>query len=227
MSLYKKIGFVSLFFIVLLLLFFLYLNNRSYELKINFNNDIRPQVIKVYKASQPEPLKEVMGPEYKTQLPKGEYLIFVEETDKTKEYTTNFNIDKNSTLDINLIYRRDYLDKLLQPQEDEIKKIIERTVVLPAGYKINDGSLLGSPEWYGTTLSVGSPRQLKIDEKYADIYRVIVGKEKGVWRVRTLPPEIIISNITYKDIPKDVINLANLIPVDINDKEQTRWQSEW
>jgi hypothetical protein len=223
----RMIILASIVVVIILGLLFIYTSTRGYELNIRFSDQETKQTVKIYKADDTNPVKELTGPNYKTNLPKDEYTVVVEEGEKYKEFAKTFKLESSSTIDVGLIYKREYFDNILKPQEEVIKGVIRKSVSIPPGYEINNGSLLKDENWYGTTISVKNPSQLTIDATKADTYRVILQKTNGEWKLITVPPEISISSIKYPKVPKDIIKLANLVPVEINDQEQTRWQQEW
>lgn len=227
---------IVIILVILLAMFasvFLYTNLQRNTLELNFIGQANTQTIKVYSYKQDaqtqnnKPITELSAQNNKVDLRPGEYLVQSEDSREFKPYSQIINLESDTVININPSYKREYLNLLLKPQEAEIKNVIRRTINLPPGYKINNGSLLKDTNWYGTTLSVDDVSQLKINQKNADIYRVVLKKVNNLWEVVTLPPEIIISNITYKDIPKEIINLANLVPPDVNNPEELRWQNEW
>lgn len=71
-------------------------------------------------------------------------------------------------------------------------------------YIIAEGKLYGEGEWYGTTLTYKGKDSLN-----RDTLRVLMQKKQGVWIVRTMPPQMLLSTVEYPDVPKSVLESIN------------------
>lgn len=71
-------------------------------------------------------------------------------------------------------------------------------------YVVNSGQLFDRGEWFGTTLSYRGT-----DTANRDTLRVLLQKVNGIWKIRTTPPEMILSAKDYPDVPKSILKAIN------------------
>ncbi|RYF29645.1 MAG: hypothetical protein EOO17_00455 [Chloroflexi bacterium] len=97
------------------------------------------------------------------------------------------------------------LDALLQTELPTLAEVL--TTKFPAAvdlYTINQGKLYDRGQWYGTTLTYRGS-----DEDNRDTLRVLMQKKDGVWIVRTTPPQLLLSQKSYPDVPKTILQTIN------------------
>lgn len=71
-------------------------------------------------------------------------------------------------------------------------------------YVVEPGKLYHDGTWYGTTLTyIGS------DEMNRDTLRLLMHKKDGTWKVRSMPPSIVLRAADYPDAPKSIIQDLN------------------
>lgn len=71
-------------------------------------------------------------------------------------------------------------------------------------YIINKGQLFDNGQWFGTTLSYRGTDTLN-----RDTLRVLMQKKSGVWTLRTMPPQPILSTKQYPDVPRAILQIIN------------------
>jgi hypothetical protein len=69
-------------------------------------------------------------------------------------------------------------------------------------YSIQGGKLYGNGQWYGARLVPNDPRTY-------DTLRIILKKEGPTWQIVTKPPEIVISQPVYPQIPAYILSDLN------------------
>ena len=97
------------------------------------------------------------------------------------------------------------LDNLLQTELPTHAEVL--TAKFPTAvdlYTINQGQLFDRGQWYGTTLTYRGS-----DEDNRDTLRVLMQKKDGVWIVRTTPPQLLLSQKSYPDVPKAILQTIN------------------
>ena len=97
------------------------------------------------------------------------------------------------------------LDNLLQTEQPTLAEVL--TAKFPTAvdlYTINQGQLFDRGQWYGTTLTYRGS-----DEDNRDTLRVLMQKKDGVWIVRTTPPQLLLSQKSYPDVPKAILQTIN------------------
>lgn len=71
-------------------------------------------------------------------------------------------------------------------------------------YTVNRGRLFDTGQWYGTTLQYHGTDALN-----RDTLRVLLQKKNGVWKLRTTPPQPLLSAVSLPDVPKDILKAIN------------------
>lgn len=140
------------------------------------------------------------------KLRRGSYRLVSENNENYDNIVVDFAVSKHATnLDIAVKYSPDKLKDMLAQEQEQINNAI---VGIYPGikdiYTIDEGILLVRGEWYATKLlSKSSYKQEN------DTLRLVANKKGGDWTIVTTPPDLIISSIKYKDIPRDVIKAVN------------------
>jgi hypothetical protein len=113
------------------------------------------------------------------------------------------------TVVINPPYSSEKLASLLDTARPAIHAAVKQAVPkVDNSYLLAPGQLYGKGEWYGSVLYPNlSPEQRRLS--YVDSYRIVVKKEGDSWKVVTVPPEIVLSTLTYPQIPKGVLISTN------------------
>ena len=96
-----------------------------------------------------------------------------------------------------------------QDNSEEELKTIESILVaaypkISTDYSINKGQFFNENQWYGTTLTYKSG-----DVDNRDTLRVLFQKKNGEWKLRTTPPEPLLSAKKYKDVPVTILKAIN------------------
>lgn len=71
-------------------------------------------------------------------------------------------------------------------------------------YTINRGKLYDQGQWYGTTLTYRGD-----NEDNRDTLRVLMQKKDNVWIVRTTPPQPLLGQPEFADVPKTILQSIN------------------
>ena len=71
-------------------------------------------------------------------------------------------------------------------------------------YMIEKERLFEQGQWYGAILTYKGT-----DSDNRDTLRLILQKKGEKWIIRTTPPQIIVSSVTYPDIPKTILDTLN------------------
>jgi hypothetical protein len=103
-------------------------------------------------------------------------------------------------------YSKEHLQDLLKEEDAAIKSLLATTYPgVIDSFTVNPGELYFYGEWYATTLVQQSPGP----GSNGDVYRTVLHKENGVWRIAA-PPALILSTKEYPSIPRIVLNTINL-----------------
>lgn len=97
------------------------------------------------------------------------------------------------------------LDTRLTSELDTISLVIAAEYPqLPTLYAIDRGKLYQAGEWYATTLTYqGSATDNR------DTLRLLMQKKDGVWTMRSTPPEPLLTQPSYPDVPKAILQDIN------------------
>jgi hypothetical protein len=94
--------------------------------------------------------------------------------------------------------------QLVKEQATLVQTVTTTVPAFTNKYKITSGKLYQRGDWYGA-LIVPNLTDDQLSTQYVDNYRLVAHKENGVWKVLTLPPELIISSLKYPNIPHDIL----------------------
>lgn len=214
---------------VLLLLvgcFFGYRQLTGYQkLTIDFKNITDSGAAKIYAVADkpkesPENLINNLKPVREVsqtttiKLRKGHYVIVAGDVpDYNRQYEQITLNNEPATVIINPSYSKARLTAMLVKELPAIQAAITSSVPgIGSSYLLGPGVLYGKGEWYGTVIYPNlSAEERRI--QYVDVYRVVVKKSNGTWKVATMPPEIVLSAVTYPGIPRQVL-------IDTNNQNQ-------
>lgn len=142
------------------------------------------------------------------KLKNGGYRLVSRQNDKYEQVIIDFNVSGQSlSLDIVTSFSDKELASLLPKEKQTIDRTIMKTYPSLGGiFVINGGKLFKHGEWYATTLTSKST-----SNSDNDTLRIILEKKNGNWDVITKPPDLVISNMKYPDVPKDVIKSTNAL----------------
>lgn len=102
-----------------------------------------------------------------------------------------------------LAYTDKKLDELLVVEEPSIKAVIQAKYPAQLSvYSVGNGKLYKNGQWYGAKLVPNDPNTY-------DTLRIILKKDRGTWHIMTTPPEIVISQPIYPNIPLDILTDLN------------------
>lgn len=157
------------------------------------------------KKTQNKPSKTIDKPG-KYRLKKGLYLYTY--SSPNKEFNTvdgNFDLqDKKVFINIkSFSYTDEKLAAMLVGEQTAINKaIVDRYPEQMKNYEIKNGRLYNQGEWFGATL-------YSKDRENLDDLKIILKKDKGQWTVATTPPDIVLSQPVYKNIPFNILSQVN------------------
>lgn len=156
--------------------------------------------------------KEIKKISTSTNIPvqDGTYIISPE-GDKIDTSDTRVEIKgKDVSVSIDPSYSSIYLNELLQNEKESINSaIVEQIPEASSGYLINTGTLVDKGEWYVTTFT----KRVEYSDMSSDVYRTILKKNTNTWTVVTRPT-LTISYSSAKEVPKSIVDKANLLPGD-------------
>lgn len=146
------------------------------------------------------------------KLKEGKYLVV---TSGNQDYAAQTEavslIDGPKTVTINPAYTTDKLAELLGRERDALRQTITTAFpIVTSGYEIGGGKLYEHGDWYGTTLRLSQTEEQK-RLGYADTYRLVAHKENGLWVVKTKPPQLVLSRLSYPDIPVAILKDVNTL----------------
>jgi hypothetical protein len=164
--------------------------------------------IKLYKANNSMDYKYNQNKDYKTftgnqilRVKRGSYVAIITDPDNIYNQTEfKFtSLSNNFELKINPDYNNAKLTSLLENEGPLIHKVIKSKYPNTVSeYNIAKESLFKQGQWYGALLKSHNPAN--------DSYRIILEKKGDNWVVVTSPPQIIIGQPDYPNIPYDVIS---------------------
>lgn len=139
------------------------------------------------------------------KLRQGEYVIIAEGVGY-EQYLQPFELNEPKVLTVNLNYTPQKLAEMLPSQKAIVDNVITTTVPnFNNTYKLSGGKLYGQGEWYGAIIEPNISEE-QARQSYNDRFGVVAKKDsKGIWRVITVPPEIILSSVKYPQIPRDLL----------------------
>lgn len=208
----KKIILVTLAVLAVvsgLVLYNLYINSRQ---TVTLNYDRELFTLSLYDSDEVDHVITKKGSSIKMVAP-GEVFTLSKGTYVIEPSGENIKADPiilpvgdtpvNQTIEIP--YSDTLLKSSLATERDQIMATLTRT--LPANlslYIIEPGKLYKRGEWYATTLTYKN----KVSES-RDTLRLVMKKEADRWSLATKPPQISLSSVIYKDIPKDILSDIN------------------
>jgi hypothetical protein len=112
--------------------------------------------------------------------------------------------DSDSNVSIDPAYSRAHLDSMLQGELPDITQAYQDLYGEVTAYHLQSGRLYHDGDWYGATLTYSGD-----DNFNNDTLRIVFHKEDGIWKVKTVPPDITLSKFIYPDIPVDILRDVN------------------
>lgn len=138
------------------------------------------------------------------KIEKGNYLLTTKATGDYRQLIQDISLGEKA-LNISAVpaFTDERLVSLLSSEQDAVTKAIETTYAEHMQIlQIKSGKLHGRGEWYSGLLVPKTPGEF-------DIYRFILKKVGGQWKLQTTPPELIISRQDYPQIPLDILRDLN------------------
>jgi hypothetical protein len=115
-------------------------------------------------------------------------------------------VDSNATIKINPDRSEKQLSGALGEEAKGLHDLIRsKYPQVDSKYIIDNGRLFGNGKWYGTTIRRQGAFRGGVD---ANVYRIILEKTGGNWRVVT-PPELMFFYNEWPNIPREVVNAVN------------------
>jgi hypothetical protein len=137
------------------------------------------------------------------KLKSGEYIL-APSGDNISDEPINITVSDDMKYSIPVIYSEEYLVWLAQAEGPLAEKaLLEKYPIIKDENITVSGRLVGDGTWYIASLSKDSPSLITYDN-----YCVILHKTEGKWVVATTPA-VVIRYDSYKDIPREIINIAN------------------
>jgi hypothetical protein len=139
------------------------------------------------------------------KLPKGSYTA-VPSGKNVNDNPIDFTVgDNNPTINVDPGYSTAYLDKLLVGQQATINQVIRSTYPSVIGaFKVNNGKLYTTGEWYAATL-VQNPPHPKTN---GDVYRLVLRKENDTWKI-VASPQLVLTTSNSPGVPIEVLRDVN------------------
>ena len=122
-----------------------------------------------------------------------------------KSYAQSITVDKTSIkISVPVLgYTDKKLANLLAVEEPLVKSILQNRYPFQMQlYSVQSSKLYKNGDWYGAKL-------VPNDTGSYDTLRVVLKKEKGVWKIVTQPPEPVISKPVYPEIPTEILTDIN------------------
>lgn len=190
---------------------------RYYDLTINVNPTVSDFSVKVYpvkegqdvgSATSSQPVAEVKQTQT-LNLRQGNYLVLSGPEPDFIVTIKDVKLESNTSVDITPAYSSTKLDDLLKAESSAIQQAVRSSVYgFSDGFSIGPGKLFGLGEWYGTIIYPNlSDEELRL--QYVDVYRLVMKKENGVWKLATNPPQLILGDPDYPEIPREVLDNVN------------------
>lgn len=144
----------------------------------------------------------------KNRVKKGSHILTIQGSEiQTVKKRVNLT-DSPLVEEVYISYSKEQLDKILRRESRSIRKVIERDVpaVKNPIYVIEDEKLYRTGEWYSAIITKNTEQTT---ETYSDRFKVILQKKEGSWKVITNPPDIVISQELYPNIPREILIAVN------------------
>lgn len=142
------------------------------------------------------------------KLKKGSYEVSVSGEGIEQEDIDLYVGNATNTLTISPTLSKERLTSIRQSEAGNIRQALLRDIPnlakLQRRFTISEGALYEQGEWYGTKIFKKSSSE---DDREA--FRVVAHKEEGEWKVKTIPPQLLLSVHKYPDIPRDVLVAVN------------------
>lgn len=150
------------------------------------------------------PLKETNS-NIDLRLKNGEYVVVTPAGTVYEPQVQEFSVDSTrKDVVISPRYNSQNLESQLNKQRSDIRSMLyaQYEFLNPKKrlYTFLDEKLHLQGEWYTATV-----RELIPGRNKSDIYRLVAQKEGDKWILITTPPDLIISNVRYPDIPREVL----------------------
>ncbi len=150
------------------------------------------------------PLKET-NTDVDLRLKNGEYVVVIPAGTVYEPQVQEFAVDA-SRKDVVVLprYSSQTLESQLNEQRSDIRSMLyaQYDFLNPKKrlYVFLDEKIHLQGEWYTATV-----RELIPGRNKSDIYRIVAQKKGGKWVLVTTPPDLVISNVRYPDIPREVL----------------------
>lgn len=150
------------------------------------------------------PLKETSS-DINIRLKNGEYVIVIPEGTVYEPLVQEFAVDASRKDAVVLPrYSSQGLESQLNKQRSDIRAVLytQYDFLNPKKrlYTFLDEKLHLQGNWYTATV-----RELIPGRNKSDIYRIVAQKKEDNWILVTIPPDLVISNVRYPDIPREVL----------------------
>jgi hypothetical protein len=167
--------------------------------------------VKIYKTASldsgkdPKEIKTITTSGTTVKLRKGDYTLYYTGTknyeSKYKEVQIKYN-GQSATLDPG--YSKEKLAQLIEEEGPAIFSALSTRYPNINLYAVQTGKLYRNGEWYGTTLKYQGAGQYN-----SDTLRAVLHKENGVWVLKSVPPDIVLSKFNNPDVPQDILSDVN------------------
>lgn len=206
----KKSIILTIFACIGLLIFSLaiYTSNQNLK-KVTLNSTTEVKTINIYKnPTDKDPYKTLTteGGTAKTKLKPGVYYYQC----SGENIATGLNQltipEDDTTIQVAESYTDEHLSKLLETDYPKIyEAILDKYPEINSSYDIKSGRLFNKGEWFGAVV-----KQKTDARDITDLYRIVVYREKGEWRVVNRP-EIILTTKEFPKVPKNILSSINSI----------------
>jgi hypothetical protein len=173
-----------------------------HNVSINFNSNISQVNISKHGETHDDDsiLLKTLAQSGTIRLKSGNYIL-TPSGDNISGESVEIIVSDDMDYTVAVAYSDEYLLKLAETEGPLAESaLVEKYPKIIGQYTIDSGRLVGDGTWYITSLHQNT--------YLYDNYSVILAKTDGKWIVVTTPTISIPYN-SYKDIPKEIINLAN------------------
>lgn len=134
---------------------------------------------------------------------------YVWETKGTSDYQRETGqliiTTKPQTITVNPVYTDTKLKSLLAEESPAIQKLIATAIPgIGTAYRTTTGRLYQNGEWYGTIIYPNLSTEA-LRTNYVDTFRLVAHKANGMWKIVTLPPDLVLTTKAYPNIPRTVL----------------------
>jgi hypothetical protein len=156
-------------------------------------------------GKSPKPAATITASGTSTKLRSGNYTAFYEgESGYESKYQPVDISTNHQVLKFEPGYSQERLEQMRRAEYPAIVAALQAKYPRIGLYTIAPGQLFRQGEWYGTRLVYRGN-----DIFNSDTLRVVLHKEGGAWVIKTDPPSILLSSVTFPDVPKDVLRDTN------------------